>query len=60
VFLPSDQMDEQQLSAQFPGVQLIEPSLSFDDEATPPRMGSCMAAVGWNHDHHENLEEFDS
>jgi hypothetical protein len=53
-------MDEQQLSAQFPGVQLIEPSLSFDDEATPPRMGSCMAAVGWNHDHHENLEEFDS
>jgi hypothetical protein len=61
VFLYSDQMNEQQLSAQFPGIQLIEPSLSADDEDDARAgWGGCMAAAGWSRDHYENLEEFDS
>lgn len=60
VFLYTDQMDEQQLSSQFPGIQLIEPSLSVDDENDARAgWGGCMAAAGWTYEQRENLEEFD-
>jgi hypothetical protein len=46
VFLYTEEMDEQQLSAQFPDIQLIEPPLSAGDEADAcTGWGDCMEAL---------------
>lgn len=61
VFLYTEQMDEKQLKEQFPDIQWVEPPLSADDEGDARAgWGDCMAAAGWTHQQHENLEEFDS
>jgi hypothetical protein len=60
VFLYTDRMDEQQLAAQFPGIQLVHPPLSTDDEDDAcAGWGDCVAAAGWTRGR-DSLEEFDS
>lgn len=61
VFLYTEKMDEHQLSAKFPTVQIVEPALVEDDE-TDARIGwgDCMVAAGWTAQQLQNLEEFDS
>jgi hypothetical protein len=61
VFLHSSQMKDDDLRAQFPKVQLIEPALAEDDESDARiGWGDCIVAAGWNTQQVHNLEEFDS
>jgi len=60
VFLYTEQMDEQQLAEEFPGIQLVQPPLSTDDEDDAcAGWGDCVAAAGWTRGR-DSLEEFDS
>jgi hypothetical protein len=59
VFLYTEQMNEQQLAAQFPGIQLVQPPLSIDEEDDAcAGWGDCVDAAGWARGR-DTLEEFD-